>query len=155
MPGNARSAVAAAFLFADEIVGVIHLYHSEANHFDTRASEFLMTLAAKASLGYANAIRYDEQLARNAQLRRRGEQLNQIFELGQMLQTNTDPVTMLEAIAYSIQHSVGYDVVVMLLADETGTAMRRVAQAGLPLDVFEQSKLHVLKRSHLDALLNE
>jgi PAS domain S-box-containing protein len=155
LPENARSAVAAPFLFADEIVGVIHLYHAEANHFDGRASEFLMTLASKASLGYANAIRYEEQLARNTQLRRRIEQLNQIFELGQMLQSNTDPVTMLEAIAYSIQNSVGYDVVVMLLADEDGAMLRRAAQAGLPLDVFEQSKGQTLKRSHLDALLSE
>ncbi len=155
LPQNARSAVAASFLFADEIVGVIHLYHSEANHFDGRASEFLMTLASKASLGYANAIRYDEQLERNTQLRRRVEQLNQIFELGQILQSNTDPVTMLEAISYSIQHSIGYDVVVVLLADEDGSVLRRVTQAGLPLDVFEQSKASVLKRSHLDALFNK
>jgi PAS domain S-box-containing protein len=155
VPENVRSAIAAPFLFGDEIVGVIHLYHSEANHFDGRASEFLMTLASKAALGYANAIRYDEQLVRNAQLRRRVEQLNQIFELGQMLQSNTEPVTMLEAIAYSIQNSVGYDVVVMLLVDEDGAVLRRVAQAGLPLDVFEQSKAHLLKRSHLDALLSE
>ena len=152
VPPTARSAVAAAFLYADEVVGVIHLYHHETNAFDARATDFLTTLAAKAALGYGNAVRYQEQVARSTQLRQRVEQLNQIFELGQILHSTTDQVTMLEAIAYSIQHSVGYDVVVMLLLDETTDALRPVAQAGLPLDVFEQTRSAALPRARFEAL---
>lgn len=151
-PPYARSAVAAAFLYADEVVGVIHLYHRDLNAFDTRAADFLTTLAAKAALGYGNAVRYQEQIARSSQLRQRVEQLNQIFELGQLLHSSTDPVTMLEAIAYGVQHSVGYDVVVMLLLDEATDTLRRVAQAGMPLDVFEQSAAAALSRARFEAL---
>lgn len=151
-PLYARSAVAAAFLYADEVVGVIHLYHRDLNAFDARAADFLTTLAAKAALGYGNAVRYQEQLARSGQLRQRVEQLNQIFELGQLLHSSTDPVTMLEAIAYGVQHSVGYDVVVMLLLDEPTDALRRVAQAGMPLDVFEQGTSAALSRARFEAL---
>jgi GAF domain-containing protein len=132
--------VAAAILYADEVVGVIHLYHAAPNRFDERASAFLVTLAAKASLGYGNALRYQDQLDRSNKMRRRVEQLNQIFELGHVLQSNVDQVTMLEAVADGIQQSAGYDAVVIALLDEDAGLLRRVAQAGLPLDEFELSK---------------
>ncbi|MBZ0299855.1 MAG: GAF domain-containing protein [Anaerolineae bacterium] len=155
LPAAAQSALATAFIYEDQVVGIIHLYHQQPHTFDERESEFLRTLAAKAALGHGNAIRYEDQVERSNQLRRRVEQLNQIFELGQMLQTNTDPVIMLEAIAYSVQQSVGYDVVLMLLLDEDDGILRRTAQAGLPLDVFQASKGQVLPRETLFALQNE
>ncbi len=155
LPLQASSAVAVAFLFSDEAVGVLHVYHEEPNAFDERAASFMLMLSSKAALGYGNAVRFDEQMVRSRQLQRRVEQLNQIFELGHMLQTGTDPVTMLEAIAYSVQQSVGFDVVLMLLLDEEAGLLRRVAQAGLPLDIFEQSKDNVLPRQRLDLLLHE
>jgi len=152
VPPEARSAVAAAFLYADEVVGVIHLFDREASAFDARAAGFLMTLAAKAALGYGNAVRYQEQVERSAQLRQRVEQLNQIFELGQLLHSSADQETMLEAIAYSVQHSVGYDVVLMLLLDESSDTLRRVAQAGMPLDVFQRSLAAALPRARFEAV---
>src|SRR5690606_5969263 len=74
-PEGVRSAIAAAVLYLDQVVGVIHLYKHEVNHFDDRAAAFLMTMAVKASLGYGNAVRYKEQLERSEGLRRRVEQL--------------------------------------------------------------------------------
>ena len=152
-PDGTRSAIAVTFFFEDEAVGVLHLYHNRPNHFDERASAFLLTLAAKASLGYGNYERYREQLERSNRLRRRVEQLNQIFELGQMLQTNIDQVTMLEAILYSIQQSVGYDTGVVLLTDEDAGVLRRVAQIGMPLDAFELSKSNVISLADIQSLL--
>ncbi len=154
-PTDVASALAVPIVFLEQTVGVIHLYHGETNRFDERAAAFLMTLAAKASLGYGNAIRYREQLERSEGLRRRVEQLNSIFELGHMFQSNPDPITTLEAIAYSVQLSVGFDVVVMTLFDEERDVLRRVACAGLPLDVFEESKQYVLTRDELNTLLND
>lgn len=150
VPEKARSAIAAAFTYEDRVVGVIHLYHDNAGHFDTRAATFLMTLAAKASLSYGNNLRYLENKERSDRLRRRVEQLNQIFELGQMLHSSVDPVMMLEAIAYSVQQSCGYDVVMMTLLE--GDTIRRVAQAGLPIDAFEASKKNTLSRAQLNKL---
>ncbi|MAS32469.1 MAG: hypothetical protein CL610_00595 [Anaerolineaceae bacterium] len=155
LPEQARSALAAAFIYEGEVIGVIHLYDEQPHTFDDREVEFVRTLATKAALGYGNAIRYRDQIDRSNQLRRRVEQLNQIFELGQMLQSNTDPVTMLEAIAYSVQQSVGFDVVLMLLLNEDSGVFQRAAQAGLPLDTFDSSKGHVLLRETLMALLDE
>jgi PAS domain S-box-containing protein len=154
-PLHARSAIAAAILYADEVVGVIHLYHAAPNRFDDRAAAFLVTLAAKASLGYGNALRYQDQLDRSNKMRRRVEQLNQIFELSHVLQSNVDQVTMLEAVADGIQQSVGYDVVVIALSDDDAGLLRRVAQAGLPLDEFEHTKSNVMTLSSLRDLLQQ
>lgn len=153
MPDNARSAIAAAFTYEDRVVGVIHLYHPEPAQFDNRAATFLMTLAAKASLSFGNNLRYLENKDRSDRLRRRVDQLNQIFELGQMLQSTVDPVMMLEAIAYSVQQSCGYDVVMMTMLE--GEMIRRVAQAGLPIDSFEASKKNSLPRVQWDKLIEK
>lgn len=154
-PARANSAVAAPILYLDQVVGVIHLYHSEANRFDERAGAFLLTLATKASLGYQNAIRYREQFERSDSLRRRVDQLNRIFELGQMLQTNVDAVSVMEAIAYSVQQSVGYDVVLMLLHDERTGTLHRTAQAGMPLSAFEETRSQSITLERLNAFLKE
>ncbi len=141
MPASARSAVAAALLYVDEVIGVIHAYADAPNRFDERSAGFLMTISTKAALGYQNATYYQQQMERGERLRQRVDQLNRIFELGQMLQSsNADPETLLEAVAYSVQQSVGYDVVLMLLVDERIAALRRVAHAGLPIDVFEKTR---------------
>ncbi len=155
MPSQARSAVAIAFLYEDHIVGVIHLYHSRPNNFDERAAAFLLTLAAKASLGYGNYIRYQEQVDRSLRLRQRVEQLNQIFELGRLLQGNNDPVSVLEEILSSIQEAAGFDVgVVTLLDDSTSEPMlRRMAQLGMPLDAFQKSQTYTLTVSQARAFL--
>jgi len=131
-----RSALAVAILYLDEVVGVLHAVHPAPNHFDDRAANFLVTLSTKASLGYQNAAYYKQQLERNDSLRKRAEQLNRIFELGQMLHSSASPDMLLEAVAYSVQQSVGYDTVLMLLVDEAAGVLRRVAHAGMPLDVF-------------------
>ena len=111
-----------------------------------------MTLAAKASLSYGNNLRYLENQERSDRLRRRVEQLNQIFELGQMLQSNVDTGTILEAIAFSVQQSIGFDVVMLMMVDEEAGLLRRVAQAGLPIDAFEDSKKNILPIKTLQEL---
>jgi GAF domain-containing protein/signal transduction histidine kinase len=150
--GGARAAIAVPILYEEQPVGAIHLYHPQPNHFDSRAATFLLTLAAKASLSYGNLQRYVENQARSDRLSRRVEQLNQIFELGQMLQTGVDPSTMLEAIAYSVQQSCGFDVVVMTLIDERMNVLRRVAHAGLPVETFERTRYRTMALDQLDTL---
>jgi PAS domain S-box-containing protein len=152
MPETARSAVAVAFTHEERAIGVLHLYHSQAHHFTETDIIFLETLAAKASLGYGNHRRLIENQDYANTLRRRVEQLNQIFELGQMLQSNVDAYMMLEAIAYSIQQSCGYDVVLMLLADDKTGLLHRAAQAGMPIDVFEATRDRTFSRQALNAL---
>jgi PAS domain S-box-containing protein len=132
-PRGARSAIAAAFTYENRVVGVFHLYHEQPHHFDQRAAAFLLTLAAKASLSYGTSLQHLESQDRSERLRRRVEQLSQIFELGQMLQTSIDPNTILEAIAYSISQSCGFDQVLVALRDESleEAHLLHAAQVGL------------------------
>jgi PAS domain S-box-containing protein len=155
VPTSVRSAVAAAIFYQEDVVGVIHAYDNDLNAFDERAAGFLVTLATKASLAYQNALLYNQQMERGEILRRRVDQLNRIFELGQMVQSDTDPVMVLEAIAYSIQQSVGFDSVLMTLFDEEDQVLRRVAQAGLPLMAFIESQQKTLTRDQLTAILRD
>jgi len=155
MPPQARSAMAVAFTYEDEVVGIIHLYHSQPRQFDNRAAAFLETLAAKASLSVGNNHRYLENQDRSERLRRRVDQLNSIFELSQLGQTMADPVMLLEAIAYSVQKSCGYDVVLMTLVDEANNAIRRVAQAGVPLMQFEQSRNKIMPLTNVRELFEK
>ncbi len=152
-PPEARSAMAAAIVYHNQVVGVLHLYHSDSNHFDDQSAAFVHTLAVKASLGYGNAVRFEEQMERSERLRRRVEQLNRIFELGNMLPSSTEPVMVLEAVAYSVQQAVGYDVVLMLSIDEDHGVVRRVAHAGMPLEAFDRTRDQRVPVRAMDDLL--
>ncbi|MBK8027560.1 MAG: GAF domain-containing protein [Chloroflexi bacterium] len=151
-PARSRSGIAVAFSYEENVVGVLHLWDQEPNLFDKLAAGFLETLASKASLSYGNSARYLENQERSNRLARRVEQLNQIFELGQMLQTTVDTVTMLEAIAFSVGQSIGYDIVVILMVDPEVGVLRRVTQAGLPLEAFEKSRELTVPRGRLEEL---
>src|SRR5690606_5949239 len=109
--------------------------------------------AAKAALSYGNNRRYLENKEQSDRLRRRVEQLNQIFELGQMLQTNVDTEMVLEAIAFSVQQSIGFDIVLLAMVDEEAGLLRRSAQAGLPIEAFEASRGQVMPLESLRVLL--
>lgn len=153
-PPEARSALAASIVYHNEVVGVLHLYHAEPNHFDDQSAAFVHTLAVKASLGYGNAVRFEEQMERSERLRRRVEQLNRIFELGNMLPSSTEPVMVLEAVAYSVQQAVGYDIVLMLSVDDDNGVVRRVAHAGMPLEAFERTRDQRVPLAALEKLLS-
>src|SRR5690606_13248131 len=111
--------------------------------------------STKAALGYGNSIRFQEQQERSERLSRRVDQLNRIFELGQMLHSDIDPRDMLEAVAYSIQQSVGFDSVLVLLSDEFNGVMRRATQAGLPLDFIQSSTDLTISLDTIDELLTD
>ncbi|GIK26982.1 MAG: hypothetical protein BroJett007_01200 [Chloroflexota bacterium] len=153
IPRDARSALSCAILWVDTVIGVIHLWDNQPEVFDDTAAQFLYTLATKASLGYGNYIRYNELRERSDALRQRVEQLNRIFELSSVLSSTTDPVELMEAVAFSVQNSAGFDQVVMLLADDE-FVLHRVAQAGIPVDIFRESQVSTLTTASLRALLD-
>jgi GAF domain-containing protein/sensor histidine kinase regulating citrate/malate metabolism len=153
LPEDSRSAVAVAILYEDRVVGVLHLYSEQPRKFDAQAGGFLMTMATKAAIGYGNALRYLQSTEHTNRLRRRAEQLNQIFELGQIFQHNTDRDTLLEAICYSIQQSVGFDIVLVAMLDEESGVFRQVAQAGMPIEAFVRSQGHSVALSVVESSL--
>ncbi|MCC6616632.1 MAG: GAF domain-containing protein [Anaerolineae bacterium] len=152
-PENAHSAAAAAILYEERVVGVLHIFHEQPRRFDSQVGSFLQTMATKAALGYGNNLRYLENQERSTNLRRRVDQLNRIFEIGQIFQHNADVSTLLEAIAFSIQQSVGFDVVLLALREPGTDILRRAAQAGMPIEAFERSVDYEITVQALEAHL--
>ncbi len=154
-PAEAVSALAVPIVYEERAVGVIHLYDTKAGAFGERAEAFLSALAFKAATAYANSARFREQISRNLLLSKRVEQLNQIFELGQVLRTESNLEDILEAVAHAVQMSVGFSVVLISLYDEQEQGFRRVAQAGIPLAQFEEIRQVVVPLSRVGPLLRD
>ncbi len=155
VPAEAKSALAVSVLYAEQTIGVIHLYHTEPGRFDERAASFLEVLAAKATLGYGNFIRFQEVQDRSERLRIRVEQLNRIFELGHMLPSTTQTDELLEAVAFSVQQSVGFDTVLILMADDRTRTFYRATQAGMPIDAFKRTQDQTISYAAIAALFKD
>ncbi len=139
-PKSARSALAVPIAFGEQVVGVLHLFSDKPNAFDQRTADFLMALTDQATIALGNARRYQELQTLNERLRRRAEQMGRIFELGTLFREGLSLEETLEEVALSIQETVGFNVVLISLVDEQAGVLRRTAQAGLPLAVFEELK---------------
>ncbi len=138
IPETARSALAVPISFGEQPVGLIHLYSDNPGAFDQRVIDFVVALTDQAAIAISNARRYQEQLVANQQLRVRAERMGRIFELGEMFRQGANLPEMLEEVAHSVQETVGYNVVLVSLVDTRDRVMRRTAQAGLPIAVFQE-----------------
>jgi len=110
----------------------------EPGAFDGRAKEFAQTLADEARLAVANSRRYQAQLDANHQLRLRADRMDRIFEVGELFRRGASLEELLAEVAESVRESVGFNSVLISLADEDAGVMRRTAYAGLPRAAFEQ-----------------
>lgn len=122
------------------VVGLFHLRRREAVPFDETAIETAAALAAQTAIAVGNAQRYEEQLKRGELLRRRADQLTQLFEISQAVRSDRSLVSNLEAIAFGLQEAVGFNVVMISVLDQNTRRLRRTAAAGVPLQVFEQAR---------------
>ncbi|NDJ86112.1 MAG: GAF domain-containing protein [Chloroflexi bacterium] len=155
VPAEARSAIVQPIRFGDEVVGLIHLFTNEANSFDEGTISFISRLGQQASLAVSNARRYQDQLRANVRLRRRAHQVQQIFTLSQMLREGADLEDLMQEIAHSVSETVGFDKVTIRNLDEQKRVFRLVAQAGLPLNVFEEISKHVRTYDDVVGLLDD
>jgi PAS domain S-box-containing protein len=156
--GDTRSALAVPVLYQGAVVGVINLRQVEVGAFDADDLVFVQALAEQAAMAIGNAMRYEEQVRVNKALRQRSEQMDGLLAVSQKLRTDVQLEDTLEEVAYAIQETVGYNIVLISVVEEQPSAspmLRRVAAAGLPLDVFEGAKrvLHPLDR--YEGLLRE
>lgn len=122
------------------VVGLFHLRRRDATPFDDTAIETATALAAQTAIAVGNAQRYDEQLKRGELLRRRADQLTQLFEISRAVRSDRSLVSNLETIAFGLQEAVGFNVVMISVLDRNNRRLRRTAAAGVPLQVFEQAR---------------
>ncbi len=64
--------------------------------------------------------------------------MDRIFEVGELFRRGASLEELLAEVAESVRESVGFNSVLISLADEDAGVMRRTAYAGLPRAAFEQ-----------------
>ena len=153
-----RSALVVPVLYQGAVVGLINLRHMQVGAFERQDLVFVEALSRQAAMAIGNAMRFEEQVRVNNTLRQRSEQLDGLLAVSQKLRTDVPLEETLEEVAYAIQETVGFDIVLVSVVEEQTRAtpvLRRVAAAGLPLEVFEEAQrvLHPLDR--YEGLLRE
>jgi len=139
-PPKARSALVVPVMQGEQPAGLIHLFSQRPDVFNQQVVDFTLALTDQATIAIGNARRFHEQLEVNRQLRVRAERMGRVFELGEMFRQGASLAETLEEVAHSIQETVGFNVVLISQVDEREGVMRRTAQAGLPLAVFEEMR---------------
>ncbi len=138
----------------------MNLESSEAEAFQDDDVNFVSALASQAAIAIGNALRLEEQMERGEMLRRRAEQLANLFEISQAFRSDRPLEQVLDDVAHAIQESVGFNVVVVSLVEgdpSTPEALiqRRVAAAGVPVALFEEIKAIQPAWASLEAILRD
>ena len=150
-----RSALAVPIFQAGLVVGLINLRHTEVEAFDDQDLTFVQALAEQASAAIGNALRFEEQAGVSAALTRRTAQMDSLLAISQKLRADVPLADVLEEIAYGIQETVGFNAVLVSVAEGTPPMLRRVAAAGVPVDVFEEAKRVLQPLSRYERILTE
>lgn len=153
--GNALGALAVPIFYEGDIFGAIHLYSDLPDAYNQVHLEFLQALSEQASIAIGNAQRYREQVRLNDSLRLRTEQQQALFEVSRSLRMDKPLEVILEDIAYAMQESVGFNIVLISVVEGDPPYLKRVASAGIPLDVFERLRNHPQPLAPALALFDE
>ena len=153
MPEGMRSAIAAPITYGGEIVGILHLATAEPGRLSAQTLDFVKAIASQIAISIGNEERYRDQLDRAELLKQRTEQLDQLFELGRMVNSGEPIEDVLEAVAHAISDTIGFDIAVISLIDKQAQSTRRIAQSGLPLQQWEEARRVGVPLSQLEQLL--
>jgi GAF domain-containing protein len=140
---DTRSALAVPIFYQDAVVGLINLQNTKVSAFGQDDLTFVQALAEQAAIAIGNAMRYEEQVRVNSILGQRTEQLGALLAVSQKLRTDVPLEDTLEEVAYAVQETLGFNIVLISAVEDPqgpSPVLRRLAAAGLPLDVFEEAK---------------
>ena len=137
---EAPSTLIAPVVYSKSLAGLIFLESKKEKVFDQSTLEFIKALSAQISTAIGNARRYDKQLERGKLLRRRANQLTSVLKVSQALRSDRPLETILEEVAYAIQESVGFNLVLISILEGDPSHQRRMAAAGIPIATFERMK---------------
>ncbi len=131
-----RSSLVAPIAFQEHVAGLIHVHSRQAEHFDNTALQIVQSLAIQAAIALGNAQRYREQIHRSELLNRRVDTMGKLLEATRSLRTEQPLDESMEAIAYGIQESTPFRVVLISVYDPESENLVRVTGAGLPIDTL-------------------
>jgi PAS domain S-box-containing protein len=137
---KSRSEVAVPIYYTGDVAGVINLESRQLNAFSEEQLQYLQALSNQAAVAIGNALAYEEQRRQRDLLRQRAQQLARLSEISRAFRTDQSLVSVLEDIAYAINETLGFNVVLISLAQGDPPALHRVAGAGIPLMDMERLK---------------
>ncbi len=137
---DVRSLLLAPIRFGESLAGTIALLSPQPDAFGNEVRQFIETIAVQASIAIANAQWHQEQQERASFLHRRTDQLSRVLEVSRAFRSDRPLEEILEEIAYAVQESVGFNLVLISVREGDPPHLRRVAGAGIPLSALEQLK---------------
>lgn len=149
------SEVAVPIWYGTLVVGVLDLQSRRPYGFSEEQIAFLEALAAQAAVAIGNAMRLTEEARRSERYRQRIELMRGMLEVSQALRSDWPLENALDAVAHTIQESLGFERVLISLLEGEPPVLRRVAQAGLPLPVFERMRQVIQPWRNMQLLLRE
>ncbi len=133
-----RSALIVPIAYQGKIAGLIHLHSKKPNSFDNAAREISEALAIQAAIALGNAQRYQEQVLHSHLLNRKVNTLSRLFEISQVLQTEQSLEKGLESIAYAIQSTTPFEIVLISVYEPQSGNLQRFTGAGIPLNTLAE-----------------
>jgi|GEM_PF-501190 len=134
-----RSELVMPIRYEDQIVGVLNLESDQLAAFDEDTQHFVEALADQAAIAVGNAQNYEAQVRQGEQLLRRASQLNQVLEISNALTGEQPLEDVLDQIVHAVTETAGFRVASLSVVDPAQPdQLRRVANAGLPLPVFDE-----------------
>jgi len=150
-----QSEISVPIRYAQSVVGVINLESRQPNTFTSEHVNFLKALSAQAAIAIGNAQRLEEYRARGELVRRRAEQLTNLFQIGQAFRGDQSLDQTLDDVVHAIQETVGFDVAVLHLLEGEPRRARAVAAAGIPIVMFEEMRKSQPLWSEFDGIQQE
>ncbi|HIE58157.1 MAG TPA: GAF domain-containing protein, partial [Anaerolineales bacterium] len=148
-----RSALIVPIGYQEEVAGLIHLHSGTPNHFDEADLEIIQALAVQAAIAIGNAQRYQDQIYRTELLNRQVETISKIFEVTRNMRLDRPLEETLEDLAYAIQESTPFDVVLFSVYNPQDKMMHRLTGAGIPLKAMEELKSNPQRWENIKKLM--
>src|SRR5579859_4839667 len=133
-----QAALVVPILTQGVVVGLLHLHSDQPDGLDETAEEAAVALAAQTAIAVENARRFEDQIHRGDLLRRRADQLAQLFEVSRAVRSDLPLAGNLETISLGLQEAVGFNVVLISVVDPRTHRLKRTAATGLPLTTFQE-----------------
>lgn len=134
-----HSSLIVPIAYQEQVAGMIHLHARGTDRFDETAVDIARSLAVQAAIAMGNSQRYQQQVERNELLSRRVETLSQLFQTTAAMHVDQPLSESLENIAYGIQDSTPFTIVMISVLDPENRQLVRVASAGLTLDQMREA----------------
>jgi PAS domain S-box-containing protein len=150
-----KAALVIPIAYQESVAGLIHLHSRSARNFDDAAIEIVQALAVQAAIAVGNAQRYQNQIHQTELLNRRVDTLSNMFKASRNLHLDQPLEKTLEDIAYGIQSSTPFDVVLISVFNPQDGLLHRTSNAGLPLETMQELQSRPQAWENFQQLLQE